>query len=347
MGCTTGNLETIKAPSSTTPCGCECDINDITIATNLTCIGSSAGDTLSTVFTDIDTAICTLQTDSVIDGSSWCAPNANATPPASATLQEVIDFLAEELIPRTGNSCNCPIKNDLYFENTEGIRQCDGEGYVVFNGDVMQVHTEEQVQLEADLKVSNGLGAGIGDSSDAAALNLATADPSDLKLTYRIDAKTSNVAVTLPELADANGYNANRIIVLKRVDNCNTTYAVTVSAFSGETIEGAASKVLVRGHSWVLHGSGVDGEWSIIADYTDMCSNGGSVSTVGVGETSLVDTDLIGLTTADFTFFVDGVKCQSAGTNANISFNGTTGTITYLVSFTAGVERQLVIHNPI
>lgn len=351
MSCLTGNLESIKAPSSTTPCGCDCDLNDITISSNYECIGATAGQTLSDFFTELEETICDLNTSTAFAGSSWCVPGSNLPiPPATATFQELMDFIAAELLPISGNSCDCPIKNDLYFEDGQGIRQCEygvNFGELMWGGDIGTWHSNEQNRSTADLKISRGLSAGINVPASASTLNLATVAPSQLQLTYRINAKSNNVAVTLPELGDVDAYNEHRLIVLKRVDNCNTTYAVTVSPFSGETIEGASSKVLPRGHSWVLHGDASDGEWSIIADYTEMCESGGEIGTVGVAETEYVNTSLIGLTTADFLFFVDGLKVQFTGTNAAASFTSATGTITYLTTFTAGVERQLAIINPI
>ena len=65
-----------------------------------------------------------------------------------------------------------------------------------------------------------------------------------------VDAASGNVTVTLPLIADVVGSDTTKLLWIKRVDTSSNT--VTVSAQTGETIDGAASFVLLPGEQAIL-----------------------------------------------------------------------------------------------
>jgi len=224
-----------------------------------------------TVVTAMDDKICEVESGTTLSNVTWCAPNAT-TPPATSTLQETVDFIAEQFIPKSGNDCtDCPVTDFIYFSDTKGIGGCaqgaSNDNKVYFSGDFTYLDATDQVRVLNDLKVSGGVGASFKEITSTT--DLSALQPTALGLTYNIT-PASNTTLTLPEIADANAFNPNRLIVVHH-DSCDTTKSVTIEPYGGETIEGDANKVLPTGESWVLHADGV-GDWKIVARKYSVCS---------------------------------------------------------------------------
>jgi hypothetical protein len=208
----------------------------------------------------------------------WCAPNATV-PPATATLQETVDFIAEQFIPRSGNDCgDCPVTDFIYFSDTKGIGGCTqgaaNDNKLYFSGDFTYLDAVDQIRVLNDLKVSGGVGASFKEITSTT--DLSALQPTALGLSYNIT-PASNTTLTLPEIADANAFNTNRVLIVNH-DACDTTKTVTIEAYGGETIEGSLNKTVPVGESLVLHADGV-GDWKIVARKYSSCSdsNGGFV----------------------------------------------------------------------
>jgi len=269
--CGTGSLVSIRPPSSTGACGCECVLSDLTTTSSLDCVNLPAGTDVATVLSSLDTKICEVSSDATLSNVDWCAPNATV-PPATATLQETVDFIAEQFIPKSGNDCNdCPVTDFIYFADTKGIGGCaqgsSNDNKVYFSGDFTYLDATDQVRVLNDLKVTGGVGASFKEITSTT--DLSALQPTALGLTYNIT-PASNTTLTLPEIADSNAFNPNRLIVVHH-DSCDTTKTVTIEPYGGETIEGDVNKVLPTGESWVLHADGV-GDWKIVARKYSVCS---------------------------------------------------------------------------
>lgn len=270
--CNTGTLTTVRPPSSSAECGCDCTPSDIIVPVSLDCSGFSAGGNLQTALLTIDAELCTLSGNASLEDVTWCAPNAT-TPPATATIQETVEFIAEEFIPRSGNSCDCDITGFLYFADTKGIGQCVQDSVtdnkVYFSGDYTYVDSVDQVRLLNDLKVQAG-GFGAKLTEITSTTDLGAAVPQNLALTYNIT-PASNTTLTLPQIADTPLHNTHRVLIVNH-NACDTTKSVTIEGYGGETIDNNANLDLPVGESWILHADGVD-DWKIVAKKYSACSD--------------------------------------------------------------------------
>jgi hypothetical protein len=353
--CGTGSLVSIRPPSSTGACGCECVLSDLTVSTSLDCIGTSAGANMSTVISAIDTKICDISSDTTLTNVSWCAPNATV-PPATATLQETVDFIAEQFIPKSGNNCaDCPVTDFIYFSDTKGIGGCaegaSNDNKVYFSGDFTYLDAVDQVRVLNDLKVSGGVGVSFKEITSTT--DLSALQPTALGLTYNIT-PASNTTLTLPEIADANAFNPNRLLIVHH-EGCDTTKTVTIEPYGGETIEGDANKLLPVGEAWVLHADGVN-DWKIVGRKYSECSSSES----GFVEGYVAFGDEYGWLRQDTVnpFFYDNTRgylgvntaapsgylhVQSPVTGKNVLYNGAT----LFINTTDTDEKVLQVKNNI
>lgn len=269
--CGSGNLASIRPASSLGVCGCDCELSDLTTTIAYECIGASAGASLSTVLALIDEDLCSLQGNTAPTGLSWCAPNGSA-PAADASLQTVFNFLSDELIPKSGNDCECPITDFLYFSDGKGIGQCANgattSNKVYFSGDYTYIDAVDQIRTLNDLKIQEG-GFGATMIAISGSTNLSGAQPSTLALTYNI-APSADMTLTLPEIADANGFNEHRLIVINN-DGCDLGWTTTIEGYGSDTIDGDANKVIPEGESWILHADGTS-DWKLIGRRYTNCA---------------------------------------------------------------------------
>lgn len=269
--CGNGSLANIRAASSTTPCGCDCDLSDLTTTQAYDCIGAGAGVSLETILSLIDEDICSLQGSTAPTGLSWCAPNGSA-PAANANLQTIFDFVSDELIPRSGNDCDCAITDFLYFGDGKGIGHCANgnatSNKVYFLGDNTYVDAVDQIRMLNDLKVDTG-GFGATQLPVYATTDLSAKTPEQLALTYTIS-PTANMTLTLPEIADSNGFNEHRVLIIAN-EGCGSGFTATIEGYGSDTIAGDANRVLPEGESWILHADGVS-DWVLVSKKFSECS---------------------------------------------------------------------------
>lgn len=265
--CISGNLETIRNFTQADPCGCECDGDDILYSGESSeCTGVLPNERLNSVLNKILTKICDMDAEITVSDIDWgCIPNAVA--PTGGTVSSNIQFIADELIPRSGNDCNCAITDDLYFSDGKGIYQCPVEqdsGSVYFSGDYTYVNADLQTRVTSDLKVSNGFGAGYSEKDTSTDLSAFTTDLLDYS--YGIDASGGNVTLTLSQIAAASTDHKNRRFCVRRLD-CTVANTATIQAYSGETIENAASITLPIGCAYILQADDATNNWVIVAQY--------------------------------------------------------------------------------
>ena len=267
MSCNDGSLSTIREPLTPDPCGCECDGDDIAyVGQSSECTGVLPNEKLNSVLNKILTKICDMDAEITVSDIDWgCIPNAVA--PTGGTVSSNIQFIADELIPRSGNDCNCAITDNLYFEDGIGIFQCPVEqdsGYVQFNGDYLIINADLQTRVTSDLKVTNGFGAGYSEKDTSTDLSAFATDLLDYS--YGINAEGGNVTLTLSQIAAASLDHRNRRFCVRRLD-CTVANTATIQAYSGETIEGAASITLPIGCAYILQADDATNNWVIVAQY--------------------------------------------------------------------------------
>jgi len=267
MTCLTGSLATIRDPENPEECGCECDLNDLAYTGQASeCTGVLPNEKLDSVLNKILTKICDIDSEINVTDIEWgCIPNAVA--PTGGTVESNIQFLADELIPRSGNDCNCAITDDLYFEDGKGIYQCPVEqdsGSLYFSSDYTYLNADLQTRVTSDLKVTNGFGAGYSEKETSTDLSVFPTDLLDY--TYGIDASAGDVTITLSQIASASLDHKNRRFCIRRLD-CNTTHTGTIQAYAGETIENAGSITVPIGHAYIIQADDATNNWVIVAEY--------------------------------------------------------------------------------
>lgn len=266
MTCIKGSVVTLRASDCEDDgSDCNCTTDDLTFqGAPIECVEITTGDSTTTIIIKLSTAICDLITATTTDTITWCVPNDTA-PDADATIVEVLQFISTNLIPRSGNSCDCPVTDNIYFEDTKGIYQCadvgNDAGYVVFNDVYTDINSDTQTRVLSDLRVTAGFGSGI--QTITSNLDLSALDTSALKMTYRIDATSNDVTLTLPNLASATGEHSTRVISVVRID-CSTHHVI-IDGYSTQTVNSAATVTVPIGRSYILQGLGTN--WSILSDY--------------------------------------------------------------------------------
>jgi hypothetical protein len=267
MSCNDGSLSTIREPLTPDPCGCECDGDDIAyVGQSSECTGVLPNEKLNSVLNKILTKICDMDAEITVSDIDWgCIPNAVA--PTGGTVSSNIQFIADELIPRSGNDCNCAITDDLYFSDGKGIYQCptaQDSGHLYFSGDYAYLNAETQIRATGDLKVSSGFGAAYSERN--ASTDLSVTPTESLRYSYGIDANANNVTLTLPEIGDASGDHLNRRLSIRRLD-CNIGFTGTLQAAGSDTIEGLTSITVPIGHAFTIQADAATNDWVIMSEY--------------------------------------------------------------------------------
>ena len=265
--CGTGELSTIREPLTPDPCECECDGDDIAyVGQSSECTGVLPNERLNSVLNKILTKICDMDAEITVSDIDWgCIPNAVA--PTGGTVSSNIQFIADELIPRSGNDCNCAITDDLYFSDGKGIYQCptaQDSGHLYFSGDYAYLNAETQIRATGDLKVSSGFGAAYSERN--ASTDLSVTPTESLRYSYGIDANANNVTLTLPEIGDASGDHLNRRLSIRRLD-CNIGFTGTLQAAGSDTIEGLTSITVPIGHAFTIQADAATNDWVIMSEY--------------------------------------------------------------------------------
>lgn len=293
MSCNDGSLSTIREPLTPDPCGCECDGDDIAyVGQSSECTGVLPNEKLNSVLNKILTKICDMDAEITVSDIDWgCIPNAVA--PTGGTVSSNIQFIADELIPRSGNDCNCAITDDLYFSDGKGIYQCptaQDSGHLYFSGDYAYLNAETQIRATGDLKVSSGFGAAYSERN--ASTDLSVTPTESLRYSYGIDANANNVTLTLPEIGDASGDHLNRRLSIRRLD-CNIGFTGTLQAAGSDTIEGLTSITVPIGHAFTIQADAATNDWVIMSEYfgcdtLEAQANGDiyMANSLGVGDSS-------------------------------------------------------------
>lgn len=263
MTCNQGSLTSIRALSQPEDCGCDCSPADI-IYTGETfeCNGVVPNERLDSVLNKILTKLCEIDTEVTVTDIVFDCLNGLPSP-TSGGLTETLQFFADNALLKGGNTCDCPVTDDILFAQDKGVAGCDN-GSVTFATDYVTIDSDTQVRVTSDLKVTNGFSAGYGGLTTSTDLGLI--NPSQLDYTYGLDCTSGSRTVTLPQIAAASLNHKNRRFGIRRLD-CVVANTGTIQAYAGETIEGAGSITLPIGHSFILQADDVTNNWVIVAEY--------------------------------------------------------------------------------
>lgn len=287
--CNQGSLSTIRSSSIPDDCGCDCTPADIIYTGEaFECNAVVPNERLDSVLNKILTKLCDIDAEVTVTDIVFDCLNGLPSP-TSGGLTETLQFFADNTLFRGGNTCDCPVTDDILFAQGKGVAGCDN-GSVLFETDYVTIDSDTQVRVTSDLKVTNGFGAGYGGLSSSTDLGLINL--SQLNYTYGLDCTGGSRTITLPQIAAASLNHKNRRFGIRRVD-CTVANTGTIQAYSGETIEGAGSITLPIGHAFILQADDVTNNWVIVAEYfgcdTIEAQNNGDIYmaySLGVGDSS-------------------------------------------------------------
>lgn len=287
--CNSGSLASIRNPVEPDECGCDCTPADIIYTGEaFECNAVVPNERLDSVLNKILTKLCDIDAEVTVTDIVFDCLNGLPSP-TSGGLTETLQFFADNTLFRGGNTCDCPVTDDILFAQGKGVAGCDN-GSVLFETDYVTIDSDTQVRVTSDLKVTNGFGAGYGGLSSSTDLGLINL--SQLNYTYGLDCTGGSRTITLPQIAAASLNHKNRRFGIRRVD-CTVANTGTIQAYSGETIEGAGSITLPIGHAFILQADDVTNNWVIVAEYfgcdTIEAQNNGDIYmayNLGVGDSS-------------------------------------------------------------
>lgn len=287
--CNSGSLSTIRNPVTPDECGCDCSPADIIYTGEaFECNGVVPNERLDSVLNKILTKLCDIDTEITVTDIVFDCLNGLPSP-TSGGLTETLQFFADNTLFRGGNTCECPVTDDIFFAQDKGVAGCDN-GSITFETDYVNIASDVQVRVVSDLKLSNGFSAGYGSTSSS--LDLGSINLLQLDYTYGVDCTGGSRTITLPQIAAASLNHKNRRFGIRRVD-CVVANTGTIQAYAGETIEGAASITLPIGHAFILQANDSTNDWVVVAEYfgcdTVEVQNDGDVYmayNLGVGDSS-------------------------------------------------------------
>lgn len=261
--CNQGSLSTIRNPVTPDECGCDCAPSDIVYTGSaFECNGVVPNERLDSVLDKILTKLCDIDAEVTVTDIVFDCLNG-AVAPTSGGLTETLQFFADNTLFRGGNTCDCPVTDDILFSQDKGVAGCDN-GSVTFATDIVTIDSDKQVRVTSDLKVTNGFSAGYVELSGST--DLGAIDLSQLNYSYGLDCTGGNYTITLPQIAAASLNHKNRRFSIRRLD-CAVANTGTIQSYAGETIEGSGSITLPIGHSFIIQADDATNDWVIVAEY--------------------------------------------------------------------------------